>query len=313
MSNQENISKETKKTRRKRSHRTAQQIKLAVIMIMVSVLVLSASTFAWYRMSKTANIENMEFTADTLGNLLIAPVDPSSGKAKEYSNTLTLVLNDENKAILLPATTADGYTFKLPMYDPSDPTKVIDVDSVVDGQIIDGNQDKISAGDYYVYKKDFYIKTGDVVDIKKTYNIKLNGTGTYLKDKETDSPGENDTYTSLRAVRVSFVVDGTTSIVYEPYSVELTDDASKAQSIADVDDAVKNSYGPSQYAGFTLKQNNDNTFTGTNKLCTLTEGEPKKITMYVWFEGNDDECANQIALNTISGQIQFEAEEATTP
>ena len=56
MSNQENISKETKKTRRKKSQRKSQQIKLAVIMIMVSVLVLSASTFAWYQLNNTAKI-----------------------------------------------------------------------------------------------------------------------------------------------------------------------------------------------------------------------------------------------------------------
>lgn len=94
MSNQENISKETKKTRRKKSQRKAQQIKLAVIMIMVSVLVLSASTFAWYRMSKIASVQNMEFKADTLGNLLIS--DTEDG---EYDNTLDLGLGENNQAV----------------------------------------------------------------------------------------------------------------------------------------------------------------------------------------------------------------------
>ena len=86
MSNQENISKETKKTRRKKSQRKSQQIKLAVIMIMVSVLVLSASTFAWYKLNNIAKIKDMQFTADTLGSLLIAEENEDS----EYSDTLDL-------------------------------------------------------------------------------------------------------------------------------------------------------------------------------------------------------------------------------
>lgn len=314
MSNQENISKETKKTRRKKSQRKSQQIKLAVIMIMVSVLVLSASTFAWYQMSKTANIQDMQFTADTLGNLLISRATEDGSDAKEYSNSLNLGFTDNNSAKLLPSTTADGETFYSPVYDENNPAIVSGVISVGPSAIFDGNKEIVEndGEEYYVYKKDFYIKTGDI-EGETEYEIKLDPSGTSLYDKdaeEGEEKGTDSTYTSLRAVRVSFVANDVVTI-YEPYSVSLVGDAINAQTKAGISGDV-GSYGPSIYGDITITHQDATTFNENKVLCTIKEGVAQRITMYVWFEGNDDECANQIALDTIAGQIQFIAEEKTT-
>lgn len=303
MKHQENDVKETKKTRRKRSARTVQQIKLAVIMIMVSVLVLSASTFAWYQMSKMAKVTNMQFTADTIGNLQISEDNVT------YSNVLNLELNkDDNKKVLLPATTADGKSFFKPTYD-DDGLKVISVDTLSD------ESDEFSQ---YVYKKDFYIKSGNTIGTQK-YDLKLSASnsessvGTYIKDAADAGTG----FTALNAVRIGFVFDSTEGVtipntgdvtIYEPYSEGNTNDGTQANK-----DAVSTSYGPTKYdATLTLKQKSDGSFPDRT-LCTITEGNPVKVTMYVWFEGNDEDCENEIALDTIAGQIQFEATTVTTP
>ena len=311
MSNQENISKETKKTRRKKSHRKAQQIKLAVIMIMVSVLVLSASTFAWYQMNKTANLTNMQFTADTLGNLLI-----SANETDGYTNTLNLNLDSE-KVVLLPTTTSDGETFYEPDYKGTS-------DSV------SGVKD-LTADNYskYVYKKVFYIKSGEQVNNEKKYYLKLvdgftdsDGSfnaGTYLKDTDR---ADDTKYTSLDAVRVSLVF-GTGAVdlpqgtvktikVFQPYSDSNNDIIDNGDIIAQ-NELASTSYGPKMYKDFTLTQHGDGQIAANDDedttLCTISEGTPVEVTMYVWFEGTDNDCGNGIALDTIAGQIQFEAVE----
>ena len=152
MSNQENISKETKKTRRKKSQRKAQQIKLAVIMIMVSVLVLSASTFAWYQLNNTANVTNMQFTAETMGKLQISDVNENGENKKQYSNSLDLTQTtgyDSANRILLPSTTSNGTSFFAPDY-------------TIDGLTVEGIV-PIAENEFskYVYKKEFYLLSGE--------------------------------------------------------------------------------------------------------------------------------------------------------
>lgn len=318
MSNQENISKETKKTRRKRSHRTAQQIKLAVIMIMVSVLVLSASTFAWYRMSKIASIQNMQFTADTLGNLLIADaINDGNGDYTEgeYSNSLKLFEND-NSALLLPATTEDGKKFYMPDY-TDDGSTVEDVIELVDTDLTDNYILDSEGKNNYVYVKEFYIKAGVNVVNDKHYALKLVSSnsefnsGTYLKDKD----GDGDEFDSVNAVRVSLVVnDGSKIAVYEPWNEGNDKDGTYAEIAASVSNQFL-SDGELKYESNLISQGDDGVLTDKSGdklvLCDITEGTPVKITMYVWFEGMDDDCENEIALDTLTGQLQFEAEETT--
>ena len=316
MSNQENISKETKKTRRKKSHRKAQQIKLAVIMIMVSVLVLSASTFAWYRMSKIASVQNMEFKADTLGNLLI-----SDTEIGEYDNTLDLGLGENNQAVLLPATTADGVNFLKPKYNRTGDI-VEEVNPLGEGEMLDGTEmkDKNSyednGMDHYVYKKDLFIKLDGAED-GKTYDLKLVGcdesfnTGTYLNDKDE----VDEDFDSLNAVRISFVVEDEAVVVYEPYCKGngTGDETQKNDEGNPIGTYAKKIYtttcGPDAYASKVVKQTSTGGWEGNNVLTQMEVGETVQVVMYVWFEGMDDDCVNEIALDAISGQIQFEAVE----
>lgn len=303
MRNQEDALKGTKKQQTKKSKKSAQQIRLAVnmIMIMVSVLVLSGSTFAWYRMSKTATVQNMEFKADTLGNLLI-----SDEKDKNYTNTLDLGLND-NAAILIPVTAdSTGIRFYKPEYEGD---KVNTVTLLNTGEEFKE----------YVYEKEFYIKSGLNIDITKEYNLKLCDStntfvnGTYIKDKEDAGIG----FSALNAVRIAFKfedVDGadgyTTTgkvVVYEPYSTGNQNEGTHAEYMVS-----NTTYGPNAYNSLTLKQGSDGKIPACD-LCNICEGIPVKVTMYVWFEGMDEDCENEIALDTIMGQIQFETEVITTP
>lgn len=315
MSNQENISKETKKTRRKKSQRKSQQIKLAVIMIMVSVLVLSASTFAWYQLNNTAKINDMKFTADTMGNLLIAP-ETEQGDEGNYDHQLSLGL-EANAEKLLPAT-ADvdagsgagakqiGYEdFYYPKYAPNGQTVA---------ELIPLGEENFNK---YVYKKVFYLKSGETAGTGNTFTLKLdvgntaNRTGTYV----VDSDAENNSISGLtaaNALRISFVIESTgnnpsivATKVYEPNS-----DSSAISEGSFADYTGSDVVGSTAYNDKLIKQLTTGDFAENQvtTLCTLTEGVPVRVTMYVWIEGQDADCKSEIALDTIEGQIQFIAE-----
>lgn len=308
MSNQENNLKEIKKTRRRKSQRKAQQIKLAVIMIMVSVLVLSASTFAWYQLNNTAKITNMQFTADTMGNLLIAPEE--GGKEGTYGHELDLELNNGSKK-LLPAT-ANSSAGKNGIEDFFSPTYAPDGKSVTTlTALTDNTYEK------YVYKKVFYIKSGETKDTGNQFALMLDAgsvtnsvwSGTYVKDLDTSD------CTAANAIRISFVIESTgenssviATKVYEPNydGIQSGDDTTSA-TYTGTDTA---SYGNAAYSTLLLQQSSSGAFTNdTNTtLCTLDEGVPVRITMYVWIEGQDDQCVSEIALDNIGGQIQFVAQ-----
>ena len=304
MSNQENISKETKKTRRKKSQRKSQQIKLAVIMIMVSVLVLSASTFAWYQLNNTARVQNMEFKADTLGNLEISDSDSDGNNLEAYSNTLNLAAatdKDSANKRLLPSTTPDGTVFLAPIYS-GDGKTVERVESINGGEL-----------SKYVYTKVFYLRSGST-QTTKTFTLKLDKGDTTTKDSESgtffvdkDASANNQTPTAVNAVRVSFKFeDGSGTVkIYEPNS-----DKSNSGGTSAINNVSADEYGPEKYKNFIIKQNADGTFANgvDTTLCTITEGVPMKVTMYVWFEGMDIDCKSEIALDEIMGQIQFVAE-----
>lgn len=293
MKHQENDVKETKKTRKKRSARTAQQIKLAVIMIMVSVLVLSASTFAWYQLSNTARITNMEFTAETMGSLKISASD--SGP---YSDTLDLSEDDTSNKTLLPCTTADGTNFYSPKYSLNG----TEVESVTK---IEGDT-KLTK---YVYKKVFYLKaegeSGRNLDLKldpgKIVGETQIKSGTLFRAKAEENNN------AVNAVRISFEFENSNGNIVKIYEPN-TDKHNNEESVhlAKYNSAE---YGPEKYSA--IKQNYAGDFvTDTDTtLCRITEGTAQKVTMYVWFEGMDDDCVSEIALTQIAGQIQFRAEE----
>lgn len=313
MSNQENISKETKKTRRKKSQRKSQQIKLAVIMIMVSVLVLSASTFAWYQLNNTANVTNMEFTAQTMGKLQISDSNEDGANAGVYENSLNLAdASDKLTAnkVLLPSTTPDGMNFYYPMY-KIDGTEVLDVAKIEDGKL-----------GKYVYKKVFYLLAGEENSTNpKTYDLKLDA-GTKVDDSTKSGTyfvaGNDEAINAVKAVRISFVIDdGSIAKIYEP-NFDAHNDAGGTTFATNRVDTSQ--YGPKKYSAIqqksgdlsfstTVDNSTDYKLDTDTKLGTITEGTPLKVTMYVWFEGMDDDCVSEIALTQIVGQIQFRAEE----
>lgn len=293
MEKREQETKQTKNVAQK-----AKKIRSIVMLSLLCILLLSAATYAWFTLSNTAKVSNLTMKVGDVTGLQIAPSD-ENGNAGTYGAVLdmTNILKGEGK--LLPATTTDGRNFKKPDYD--DNGAVSGITPTTDGlPLVSTASDK-----GYFVKYDFYLKSlGETVNVKlkKGTNI-TNGlvptggdqAGTYVL-----SESATDGIIGSASIRISFVPDGSaTAAVYEP-NYDIAD--YKVQGSASR--ATDNSGATAVIS--TIRQKKTGEIADTDgTIVSLTAGEAKKISMYIWIEGTDDQCSNEIALKKIKAQLQF--------
>ena len=296
-----------KRHKKNRKHAVFRYIRknLTVILMIIMVLI-TVGTFAWFSVSNNPRVQNLALVADHEGNLMIAD-DTGSGPG-EYSDVLDLKeatgYDYMQKVRLSPVTTPDGKNFYSPNYDSSTNT----VGSVTK---IENHDVLINS---YIYEKTFYLKasSGDgATGSGSTYDIALAGagggtTGTYIIKDDT-ATGDTSAY----AVRISFTLTDATgnevTKIYEPNC----DIHNVGTDMAE--DGVKGTNGYGTYTA--VQQNSNGTFTNTGTgtdsevLFTISENTDVKVTMRVWLEGTDEDCANSIGATLLQGQIQFSSSE----
>lgn len=124
------------------------------------------------------------------------------------------------------------------------------------------------------------------------------------------------------AMRISIIAGEVTNTttnyaVYEPMcDKHVADYQSDATKIAKAEttanyDTVKAANAMS--SDLLLKQNKDGNFTETGNtngdskgFITLKKDTATLVTLYIWIEGTDDDCVNQIELDDLKMQLQFE-------
>ncbi len=312
--NMNTISDENAGNKSKEKKKMSKQMKMSVIMVIVSLFILSVSTYAWFLITNTPKVENISLTADTLGDLKIADTK-KNGMPGTYGDKIDLADSSGVKTYLSPVTTKNGITFFSPVY--------------LEGAVASLNKetDENRLHSKYVYEKTFYLRAGgekDEIDQEqaKNYDIFLVGTsansnnGSYMKQKGKSTSGNE--ITAANSLRISLTFEGgitgkAVTVIYEPNAdrdnkgVEGTNMAFYTYNGKDAD-----KYGA--YA--TIQQNYDRSFVSNSNnpsrsiaLDTIREGEDVKVTMRIWLEGMDKDCVNEIAADEIIGQIQFISEE----
>ena len=210
------------------------------------------------------------------------------------------------KVRLSPVTTPDGKNFYSPNYDSST-NRVDSVEPITD------HEELIHS---YIYEKTFYLKasSGDgATATGTTYDVALAGpgTGSGASGSYILKGGEADSDTSAYAVRISFTLTDASgnevTKIYEPNC----DIHNEGTDMAE--DGVKGTNGYGTYT--VVQQNSNGTFTNTGTgtdsevLFTISENTDVKVTMRVWLEGTDQDCANSIGATLLQGQIQFSSNE----
>lgn len=321
----------------KEENQNKKQIIMTISMIIVSVLVISVTSYAWFKITNTPKITGAEFVADTLGDLKISDaVKDNSGNYTPVSYVDSINLfeaGDLDKRYLSPVTTEDGISFYKPVYLEGKVDSLQLLNTSVEAQ----NKELHTK---YMYEKKFFLKAGNQVaaDKAKYYDIHFIGmtqseilnnpasidttTGTYI------IPNGTDNESAANAIRISFEVneaakaDATTEmnssvattstsnvVIYEPNSN--SDNGGSDANMVTYVNGNNEKFGEyktlKQFANksFDVNNNNAELKAQSQPICTIKEGVDVEITLRMWVEGMDKDCMNDIAADKMIGQIQF--------
>lgn len=304
---------ETRKT--KSLTQKAKKIRSVVMMTLLCVLLMSAATYAWFTLSKTAKASNLTMTVGDVTGLQISDDNTT------WSGEIEL---GEIKANLMPSTyVKEGtWSFYEPVY--NDAGKITGIKKLdgESGKITKDTPDTTKYG--YYYERTFYLQSlGENADVYLAKGIALdsdrikdaNSTvdGTYIEINGTKQSGDLKGLAPA-AIRISFQVNGSDPVVYAPFN-DVTDTGTAAAYANETTYSM--STNSSKRPNIVANQNSSGTYGTSNsekseKLFTLTADTSTLVTMCVWIEGDDAQCVNQIQLEKLIGQLVFTSETAST-
>ena len=266
------------KENRQRRKRNKKDIRNAFVMLCVTIAMMSTATFAWFTMTDSPTVQGLKMTAAATGGLELS-VDKN-----DWNSVITV---DSDTKSLSPVSTFTNtkVDFGTPVYADGS------VGSIT--KITDETELKKSVAVYTYYIR-ASLENGGSVDVG-LLGGDGSSTGTYIIRDTANSASEG----AANAIRVGFLIDSTDWFIYEPQSDRHASSSSHKAG---------NTYTGQES---TVQQTATGTFvkggTGekTNKLFTLSDVNAHTIKMYVWLEGTDDDCVNEIQTDLLKGQIQF--------
>lgn len=307
---------------KKNTKKKFRDIRNAVVMMCVMVAMMSTASYAWFTMTDSPTVTGMKMTATSTSGLKVAKADGSGSiDIGTKADAIDISVQDEDPKILKPVTLGSKVAddlFQEPVYAGTKITKL--------SPIKDTNLEN------YVAKYTYYlVSEADAADEAISIglicgNVVENATGTMgVTAGQANLPGSLVRQTSeskdaseknpTGAIRVGLVVtDYSTGsekwIIWEPNNdLYVTDQATDATSFAKVDvsaisitetlDASSSQEGELTTGKGTTS---DNT---TQELFTIKKGSQNKIDMYIWLEGSDKQCIDEIQASDLEAQIQF--------
>jgi len=266
----------------------------ALVLLLVSAIVLSTSSYAWFSMNRTVQATGISLTAAAPTNLVIS----STGSTYAASAS-----TDENYlGKLFPASTADGKDFW-----------AIDDGNVIAGgkggpaeagtifkkekvEIMVQGDDKATG--YYV-DFDFYFKATAADETPLNIGVKKI---TVNSGPDSDSLGN--------AVRIAIIpVDENGDPDYSQVTIYAFDDGEDVEPIESVDETgvfEKSDTDPRQKP---VGEGDDKVYTTTAFTVTpstdIEDATPTRVIIRVWIEGEHSDCVNANALDELAVQVDF--------
>lgn len=297
-----------------------RDVKNALVMVVVMAAMMSTATYAWFTLTSNATVTGMQMTAGGSSGLKVS----ETGADGTYADAITLApetvdgVPEENQIInQLTVDQPDGDgVFAVKFYPPEYGTLAGGGTGVV------GVEDPITDVNEipkYAAKYTYFLKTeaessatvglviGEMPSYSATTGLDANNmpvaAGSFVRATA------QDTNSAIYAVRIGLVVDGK-MYIYEPNS----EAGFASDKQAEVDPGMT-------YTGYTstVKSNTDGTITGTEDtdFVILDDGTTAsmglfevtsagtQVDMYVWLEGTDPQCADDIKADEIEAQVQF--------
>ena len=256
----------------------------AVAMLIISAVMMSTASFAWFTTNTTVTANGINFTTVAPINILIS----DASKADDYK---ALVQFDAiTGAELVPASNADPLTtnFFAPVGAANFGVTggAVDTDSAVEFQAVTQEIEKDTNGYYKDYDLKMMLSSGAATPTD-IVNIKVNS----LTITQT-SGGDGKLKDSVRvAVIVKDSNDGAERLL-AVFAANNETSTTKAIAELDTDNTVK-----------TLT--NVDAVASSSEVIELNQTNIATITLRVWIEGQDPDCVNAAAANSFSVAVVF--------
>lgn len=292
----------------------------AVAMAVASVIALSGVTYAWFTTGNTAQVTGMDVNVQTANGIQV------SLDAEAWRSNITA--GDIQEAIA----NGGAYTGSANQYPAGEIAPVSSAGNVVDGKMemfygeIQGDgtllsvkeveEERTSAGNFIAF--DLFVKSSSEQDL----TLNIGDSLSYVQGKSINNSNANAG--AERAVRVAFLSLGNAE---EPAAARALTGENVTPLIWEPNAATRASgvtgTGKLAYKGFKAEftgiaqENLTNaeattveTFTASQSVMSLKQGI-NKMRIYIWLEGQDVDCVNQISFGDFTTNLQFSVPEVT--
>lgn len=258
----------------------ARKLLPAIAMLLVSAVMMSTASFAWFSMNSQVEANGMQVNAITGMNLVITNTQGSGESDKAPSNTTGV-------KIMTPSSTANLVNFF-----KADSNVNITSGILNDGSVISAAANA-GAINYYV-EHTFYIRV-DGTDADNFDNLLVNE----IVVADADADDGNDTLNAIsKALRVGVVcVENSKQFIFAPVS-----GATTTYRPLDAEGTYKTA-SPDEVLGDPITT----TTPGTNADLGTVTNQYLTIKIYLWYEGQDESCttSNSVAVEDISVTVKF--------
>lgn len=308
---------------KKNTKKRFRDIRNAVVMMCVMVAMMSTASYAWFTMTDSPTVTGMNMTATATSGLKIS-LDDST-----YEDAVKVVEDDTTAKTLKPVTPLTPANVS--MYTETEVNDYIKFqEAVYSGKTATGLADvpgtKIKT---YVAKYTVYLKATDTSATGK-FGIGIicgdkNQTGDMVLDAnkipevagsvvrtKTSPTGKN---LSEYAVRVGLLPeDSTELIIWEPNDDEVSTNGTTAAAQTGAANIAKASEGikVSSSADGEINTGKGNPSNTSIKLFEMDKSARKKVDIFIWLQGSDEHCVDQIQKDDLEAQIQFTVVEDVT-
>lgn len=258
----------------------------AIAMLMVSAIVLTSSTYAWFATGTTAKVSGISAqVSNTSGNITI------SADGTNYSTTLGFGEFQGKQGNFTPA------KFEPVSFDPIN-------QAFIAGSIAQGEDDKDEA----TFGKLVFNPATATNDSQKFIKMKVYVKASVDCTVNVSADMAGSTYQFIYAsihddsnASSNYKVYNTASRTYVPVLQATPGIDADTDGIMEKTDTLTDGVTPYN----ALAAEAVTTSTSDVVSLSLTANQPKTITLYVWAEGNDSLCVGNIGLETCTVALNF--------
>ena len=280
---------------KKNTKKKLRDIRNAVVMMCVMVAMMSTASYAWFTLTSSPTVTGMQMTATSTTGLKICTTqngtfvdavaidtdDTTPLKLKPvspYSSGFSEAIYQGNEVIGLKTTNVSDLTDYVAVYEcylKAEGSETVQVGIICGDATTQGGK-----------------------NMAVTDNQAEMG-GSVVRTKASSSG--DAAAVAANAIRVGIKPDGGKMVIWEPNKGQKTDSTNKAKvnSMPTLTTHISSDVNGTIDIGAAANE--------TNVSGSFFEvgNTAKKVTIYIWLEGYDNECVNEIQTNDIEAQIQF--------